>query len=223
VRRLRLSVMALGAFFLLGALGVAGCGDEDAEPLTLEQRLPTQKELPGYELASARRDVFTDSAAFAKAIEDALVQATVVQATDVFNEAGFVSAIGQEFSRKDAGLYVLVIEFESEDGTQRASEWRDEDIRKPCPGKCSVDISEFDVDGVSGATPGIRRTVTQERLDELDEEGQPYDSYEVGFNDGRLAYDIRASGPPGSVTQEETIEALNRLYERVKDAPLPDD
>lgn len=123
---------------------------------------------------------------------------------------------------KDAGLYTLVIAFESEEGAQRVSDWRDEDIRKPCPEKCSVDISELEVDGVSGATSGIRRTVTQERLDETGEEGRPYDSYEVGFNDGRIAYDIQTFGPPGSVTEDETVQALKRLYERVKDAPLPD-
>jgi len=226
VRRLGLWMVVAGASMLIGIPAVVGCGGDEGEPLTLEQRLPTVDELPGFEQASTTPDVFTDSASFAKAIEDSLVQATVTEATDVFDEAGFVSAIGREFTKTgddEAGLYAVVLEFDSEEGVERASEWRDEDIRKPCPRRCSVDISEFEVDGISGATPGIRRTVTQERLEETGEKGQPFDSYEVGFNDGPLAYDILARGPPGSVTEEEAVAALNRLYERVKGAPLPDE
>lgn len=169
--------------------------------------------------------MFSDSAELAKAIQDGLVQATVKQATDVFDEAGFVSAIGKDFSKEgaeDASLSALVIQFGSEDGAQKVSDWRDEDIRKPCPKKCIVDISEFDVEGIPGATKGVHRAVTTEALEATGEKGQPFDSYEVGFNDGPLAYDIFTFGPPGSVTEAETVEALKRLYERVKDAPLPD-
>jgi hypothetical protein len=219
----RLGILALAVAV---AVGLGACGGEDAAPLTLEQRLPTPAEVPGYKPEPGDPKVFSDSAEFANSIQDALVQATVKQATDVFEEAGFVSAIGQDFSKEGvegASLSAVVIEFGSADGAQKVSDWRDADIRKPCPEKCIVDISEFDVEGISGATKGVHRAVTTEALEATGEEGQPFDSYEVGFMDGPIAYDIVTFGPPGSVTQTETIAALKRLSERVKDAPLPEE
>lgn len=216
--------MTTGVVVLI-VLVSGGCGGDDTEPLTLEQRLPAVAELPGYE-ADGEPDEYRDPAAFAGAIEDSLVEASIEEAEEAVREAGFVRAIGQEFSNKsdqNAGLYAVVLEFDSEDGAQEASEWRLADIRKPCPRKCIVRISEFDVDDVSGSTPGIRRTVTEERLEATGEEGEPFDSYEVGFLDGPIAYDLRTFGPPGSVTESEAVEALERLYERVKDAALPDE
>lgn len=219
----RLPILALA---VATAIGLGACGGEDAAPLTLEQRLPTPAEVPGYKPEPGDRQVFSDAADFATSIQDALVQATVKQATDVFKEGGFVSAISQDFSKEgaeDTSLSAVVIEFESADGAQKVSDWRDADIRKPCPEKCIVDISEFEVEGISGATKGVHRAVTREALEATGEEGQPFDSYEVGFMDGAVAYDILTFGPPGSVTETETIEDLKRLYERVKDAPLPEE
>lgn len=220
---MRFGLLVLG---VAAALGLGACGGDDPAPLALQERLPTPVELPGYAPSPDGPDNFDDPSTFAKAIEDGLVQASVKEASDVFDDAGFISAIGQEFSRagvKDSGLYAVVILFESEEGAQDASDWRDKDIRKPCPRRCSVAISEFDVEGIPGATTGVRRTITAERLEATQEEGQPYDSYEVGFLDGRIAYDIQTFGPPGSVTEDAVIEALKRLYERVNNAPLPNE
>ena len=93
----------------------SGRAAEDAAPLTLEQRLPTPAEVPGYKPEPGDRQVFSDAAEFATSIQDALVQVTVKQATDVFKEGGFVSAISQDFSKEgaeDTSLSAVVIEFE---------------------------------------------------------------------------------------------------------------
>ena len=77
------------------------------------------------------------------------------------------------------------------------------------------------MEGIPNADTGVRRSVTQKTLDFTGEQGELFDSYEVGFTDGLFAYDVRTFGPPGSVTEAETIEVLKRLYDRVNGAPLP--
>ena len=203
-------------------LALAGCGGDGKAPLTLEQRLPQQDEVPSYLIAPSEIMEWNDAAAFATAIADGLVQATVEDATDVLTEAGFVSAVGRSFGGGEAvELFAVVIQFASEDGAETVSEWRAGDIRMPCIAKCFVDITEFTVDGIPNADPGIRRTVTQDALDAAGETGPPFDSYEVGFTDGRFAYNVRSFGEPGSVSAAETVDVLKRLYERVNGAPIP--
>ena len=65
---------------------------------------------------------------------------------------------------------------------------------QPCPGKCAMSFEKFDVSGVPDAK-GVRRYVTTERLEELQEQGEPSDSYTIVFVDGPYAYNVELFGP----------------------------
>ena len=212
-------------------LGVAACGGGNgADPLTLGQRFIQDADAPGYEPdpEEGGRHTWGDADEFVDQTGDRLVSATTAEAKEFLNEAGFIRAIGGtrflpgsdgEHSRGDPHVVMGVLRFESDEGARDALDWFYEDDRQPCPGKCAVTISEFEVDGIPDAK-GVRRVVTAERLRQTGEEGEPFDGYDIRFADGSFAYYVGTFGPPGGATTEAVTEAIaKRIYERVKGAP----
>jgi hypothetical protein len=216
---------------LAAVLGVAACGGGDeADPLTLDQRFIQDGDAPGYAPDPIEGGRFTSDNVdeFVDQTHDRLVSATTAEAKEFLTEAGFVRAIGGtrflpgsdgEHSRGDPHAVIGVLQFESDEGARDAVDWYHEEDSQPCPGKCAVTISEFEVDGIPDAT-GVRRVVTAERLRQTGEEGEPRDGYDIRFADGPFAYYVGTFGPPGEATTEGVTEAIaKRIYDRVKDAP----
>ena len=225
--------MRAGFVVLIAAavLGVAACGGGDeADPLTLDQRFIQAGDAPGYapDPVEGGKHTWGDVRQFVDQTHDRLVGASPAEAEQFLTEARFVRAtVGTRFlpgsdgehSRGDAHVFMGVLQFESEEGARDAVDWYHDDGRQPCPGKCAVTISEFEVDGISDAK-GIRRAVTAERLQETGEEGEPFDAYDIQFADGPFAYYVGTAGPPGDATKEAFTEAIaKRVYDRVKGAP----
>lgn len=116
-------------------------------------------------------------------------------------------------------LTVVVVQFGSEQGAKDASQWRRDDLLKPCPKKCDVSIAGFDVGGVPESS-GVRRYVTQASIDVTgDKDQRPYDSYEVGFVDSGFAYVVAEDGAPGSVSENNVVAVAEALDKRVHGAP----
>ena len=213
---------------LLVAVGAAGCGGDDAEPLTIQQRVPAAADTPGYEpdpvevggQASSVSDVVS---------ELDQVQASPTEIENLFEEAGFVSGIrevvfrpvepGGPHSGERPHLGFFVAELGSEDGANEVVDFLIDDARRPCPGSCAAQVSEFEVDGIPDART-VRRFATKERIEKLGNEDEvPRDSYLVGFVDGDFAYMVEAFGPPGSVSEAELEQVAKSLYDRVEGAP----
>lgn len=214
-------------------LGVAACGGGDeagSDPLALDQRFIQTGDAPGYEPdpVEGGRHSWGNVDEFVDQTHEQLVAATAAEAKEFLTEAGFVRAIGGtrflpgsdgEHSRRDPHVVMGVLQFASEEGARDAVDWYHDDAGQPCPGKCAVTISEFEVDGISDAK-GIRQVVTAEELRETGEEGEPSDAYDIRFADGPFAYYVRTFGPPGDATTEAVTEAIaKRIYDRVKGAP----
>lgn len=219
---------------LAAVLGVAACGGGDeADPLTLEQRFIQAGDAPGYapDPVEGGKHTWGNVDQFVDQTHEQLVRATIAEAEEFLTEAGFVRAIGGtrflpgsdgEHSRGDPHVGMGVLQFESDEGARDAVDWFDDDGSQPCPGKCAVTISEFEVDGIPDAK-GVRRVVTANRLRQTGEEGEPSDAYDIGFADGPFAYYVGTFGPPGDATTEAVTEALaKRIYDRVKGAPPPE-
>ena len=219
------------ALSVAAVLGVAACGGGDeADPLTLEQRFIQPGDAPGYapDPVEGGKHTWGNVEQFVDQTHDWLFSATIAEAEEFLTEAGFVRAIGGtrflpgsdgEHSPGDPHLIVGVLQFESEEGARDAVDWYHDDGARPCPRKCAVAISEFEVDGISDAK-GVRRVVTAERLRQTGEEGEPMDAYDIRFADGPFAYLVGTDGPPGDATTEAATEAIaNRIEDRVKGAP----
>ena len=220
---------ALLAIGLVLAVVAVGCASEDseAEPLTLEQRVLTEDDVPRSEpdpmetrLTAASLDEF-------KELEDTYVHAASIDRAEL-EEAGFVSAVhdtrflpetpGTQHTPGAPHFRVLVVQFETEEGAASGAELLHQHTLKPCPGVCSAQIEEFDVSGVPDAS-GTKIVVTQERLDQLDEDGDPSDSHVITFADGQFVYELEGFGPPGRVTEEAVEEIAERYHHRVEGAP----
>jgi hypothetical protein len=205
-------------------------GGDEADPLTLDQRFIQTGDAPGYEPDPVEGGKYTwgNVDEFVAQTHDQLVRASMTEAEEFLTEAGFVRAIGGtrflpgsdgEHDRGDPHAIMGVLQFESEEGARDAVAWYRDDASQPCPGKCAVAISEFEVDGISDAK-GIRRVVTAEALRQTGEEGEPSDGYDIWFADGPFAYYVGTFGPPGEATTEAVTEAIaKRIYDRVKGAP----
>lgn len=215
---------------LAAVLGVAACGGDEADPLTLDQRFIQDGDAPGYapDPVEGGKHTWDNVDDFVDQTHDRLVSATPPEAKKFLTEAGFVRAIGGtrflpgsdgEHSRGDPHAGIGVLQFESDEGARDAVDWFYEDDLQPCPGRCAVTISEFEVDGIPDAK-GVRRVVTAKRLRQTGEEGEPRDAYDIWFADGPFAYFVGTFGPPGDATTEAVTEAIaKRIYDRVEGAP----
>jgi hypothetical protein len=208
------------------AAALAAC---TADPLTLEQRVLSEADLPGSlpdpvetRQTASTLDEFT-------AWQD--IPAAEIDARRL-DDAGFVAAIhdtrflpetpGGPHTRDAAHVRILVVRFDSEGGALTGADLLHESALQPCPDSCAARIEEFDVSGVSDAK-GARRLVTAERLQETGEEGEPSDSYTISFADGPFAYQVEGFGPSGKVTEQQIEDIAQKLHDRVAGAPdLPD-
>ena len=218
-------------FLTIAAALVASCvvacgGDGDeAEPLTLEQRLVRESEVPGSE-----PDPVEERAA-AGSLDDFLAsEAGAHMDSSKLEEAGFVSAVhdtrfypetpGGSHTRDAPHVRMLVIRFESDDGAREGADLLHESALQPCPETCALRISEFEVEGVPDAQ-GVRRFTSAERLEETGEPGKPQDSYSIVFADGSFAYELEVFGPPGKISEAQTEEIAGKVHDRVEGAPAP--
>ena len=59
------------------------------------------------------------------------------------------------------------------------------------------------------------------RASQPEHEGPPFEAYGVEFTDGAFVYVVKVFGKPGAVSEDEAVSAANKLYDRVRGAPLP--
>jgi hypothetical protein len=220
VRAARL-LLVLPAVVALAACG----GGDDAQPLTLEQRVLTAEDAPGSNPDPVEtRQQTTDFDDFIAVLEEMAVDPDETM-TEAFREAGFQAAIvdARFFADTHSGdvphVFSSVIQLESEEGAQSAVDWLHEDAMKPCPGTCAVRISEFEVDGIGDAR-GVRRAQTPGDIEASGRPGDvPFESYALFFTDGPFAYTVDLSGSPGTVTEAQAEEIAGALHDRVQGAP----
>jgi hypothetical protein len=110
------------------------------------------------------------------------------------------------------------MQFDSADGTGDVVAYMQDFNLRTCPETCAYSSAEFDVDGIPDGL-GAQQIATQESLDEVGDPGEPMAIYAIDFADGLFVYDIKLSGPPEEVSEEEAEEIAQTLYERVKGAP----
>jgi hypothetical protein len=209
---------------LVAAIAVAACAP--AAPLKLEERVPSAEDVPGTEPDPLQTQVVVTG------IDEFEAQflagdPTVTDAdVQVLEDAGFVAAIQDaRFYPGDEGhgpgavhIFSLVMQFDSSDGTQDVVAYMQDFNLRTCPETCAYTSAEFDVDGIPDAL-GAQQIATQESLDEVGDPGEPMAIYAIDFADGLFVYDIKLSGPPEEVSEEEAEEIAQTLYERVKGAP----
>jgi hypothetical protein len=207
------------------ALALAACAPA-AEPLTLEQRVPTAEDVPGTEPDPLETTVTVTGIDEFEAqflAGDPTVTEDDLQALE---DAGFVAAIADtRYYPGDEGhgpgavhVFTIVMEFDSEDGTRDVVAFLQDFNLRTCPEVCAFASAEFDVDGIPDAL-GAQQIATQESLDEVGDQGDPMAIYVIDFADGQFVYDVKLSGPPEEVSEEEAEDIAQTLYERVAGAP----
>ena len=215
--RYRLAAVAL-AFSALCAVA-SGCGgsgaDSSATPLSLELRLVRAGQLAGWK-ETEPPETIDDAAPFADQIQDTLIVATPEEVVAELERRGFVAAsissLGRPPNHVPGGSGV--VELDSEADARAVQDWTVRDSLSPCPNECTIDISEFDVEGIPDAV-GIKR------------ERQPgavprFTYYEVSFTDGPFYYVVLAGGDPAHmVTKDDVISSARALWEQVRGKPLP--
>jgi len=211
-------------------LGLAACGGGSGEatstgPLALDQRVVTEEDAPDSKPDPVeKRQTAADEQEFSDKMGDAFINPTEQETKDL-QTVGFVQAIrdtryfGDTHSRDDAHTFSLVVQLDSPDGAKEMADFFHTDSLRPCPESCAFSVSEFNVDGVPGAT-GVRRYASEEAVKTAGtSENRPYDSYAVFFADGDFAYDIDLGGPPGTTSEDKAVEIAQNLYDRVHGRP----
>jgi hypothetical protein len=208
---------------------LAGCGGSEAQaPLGLDQRIPSVQDVPGSQAdPSETRVRATGQDELIARLGDRFVNPTQKDITEL-RSSGFVQAINDtRFVPAEAGgpptpfaerIFSLVMQFDSEDGAQKALDFLHTDSLRPCPESCATQVSEFDVGDIPDSH-GTRRYATAESIKATGADGPPFDSYEIEFADGPFAYRIILKGPPANVSENEAEDIAGRLYDRVAGAP----
>jgi hypothetical protein len=216
----------------IAAIGLSACGgDEAAAPLGLDQRVPSATDASGSKPDPVEKRVTaTGPDEFITRLGDQLVNPTDEETNEFKTSMGFVKGVhdtrffpsepGAAHDRLDVHVFSLVLQFDSNDGAEKASELLHNDGLRPCPETCATQVREFDVDGIQDAS-GVRRFATAADIKAAGtDQDRPYDSYAIRFADGDFAYVIELFGPPGEVSEEEAEEIAGKLYDRVKGAPV---
>ena len=211
-------------------LCLAACGGGSGEatstgPLALDQRVVTEEDAPDSKPDPVeKRQTAADEQEFSDKMGDAFINPTEQETKDL-QTVGFVQAIrdtryfGDTHSRDDAHTFSLVVQLDSPDGAKEMADFFHTDSLRPCPESCAFSVSEFNVDGIPGAT-GVRRYASEEAVKTAGtSENRPYDSYAVFFADGDFAYDIDLGGPPGTTSEDKAVEIAQNLYDRVHGRP----
>jgi len=84
----------------------------------------------------------------------------------------------------------------------------------PCPEKCQVVTTEFEVSGIKGAK-GAKLSLT------VGPAAARFPAYRVEFADGPFIYGVAVYAPLGKLKQDTVVSAAKTLYERVKGRPAP--
>lgn len=219
---MRFAVPFLAALAMVTFAACGGDDDQAVAPVPFEQRFVTAEDAPGSKPDPVETRQTTEAFdEFLQALSDFSISPDQSEIADAFDEADFESAgvdtrfFGDVHSRTAVHVSSSAIEFQSEDGATRALDWSEADQMKPCPMSCAVEISEFDVDDVSGGR-GVRRSATAEDIERLGTpDQQPFESYWIGFTIGPVAYTMDLRGPPGSVTEERAQEIASAYYNRL--------
>ena len=211
-------------------LGLAACGGGSGEatstgPLALDQRVVTEEDAPDSKPDPVeKRQTAADEQEFSDKMGDAFINPTEQETKDL-QTVGFVQAIrdtryfGDTHSRDDAHTFSLVVQLDSPDGAKEMADFFHTDSLRPCPESCAFSVSEFNVDGIPGAT-GVRRYASEEAVKTAGtSDNRPYDSYAIFFADGDFAYDIDLGGPPGTTSEDKAVEIAQNLYDRVHGRP----
>ena len=211
-------------------LGLAACGGGSGEatstgPLALDQRVVTEEDAPDSKPDPVeKRQTAADEQEFSDKMGDAFINPTAQETKDL-QTVGFVQAIrdtryfGDTHSRDDAHTFSLVVQLDSPDGAKEMADFFHTDSLRPCPESCAFSVSEFNVDGIPGAT-GVRRYASEEAVKTAGtSENRPYDSYAIFFADGDFAYNIDLGGPPGTTSEDKAVEIAQNLYDRVHGRP----
>ena len=211
-------------------LGLAACGGGSGEatstgPLALDQRVVTEEDAPDSKPDPVeKRQTAADEQEFSDKMGDAFINPTEQEIKDL-QTVGFVQAIrdtryfGDTHSKDDAHTFSLVVQLDSPDGAKEMADFFHTDSLRPCPESCAFSVSEFNVDGIPGAT-GVRRYASEEAVKTAGtSENRPYDSYAIFFADGDFAYDIDLGGPPGTTSEDKAVEIAQNLYDRVHGRP----
>jgi len=222
-----------GLVLLLCAVGVlclAACGGGNGEatstgPLTLDQRVVTEEDAPGSKPDPVEtRQTASDEQEFSDRMGDAFINPTDEEKARL-GTIGFVGAIrdtryfGDVHSKDDLHTFSLVVQLDSPDGAKEMADFFHTDGVRPCPESCAFSVTEFDVDGIPGAT-GVRRYASEEDIQAAGTgENRPYDSYAIQFADGDFAYRIDLGGPPGKPSEDKAVEIAKALYDRVHGRP----
>ena len=179
-----------GLVLLLSAvvvLAIAACGGDSGSatstgPLALDQRVVTEEDAPGSKPDPVeKRQTAVDEQEFTEKMGDAFINPTK-RRTEHLETVGFVQAIrdtryfGDTHSRDDAHTFSLVVQLDSPDGAKEMADFFHTDSLRPCPESCAFSVSEFEVDGIPGAT-GVRRYASEEAVKTAGtSENRPYDS-----------------------------------------------
>ena len=222
-----------GLVLLLSAvlvLGIAACSDDSGTatstgPLALAERVVTDEDAPGSKPDPVeKRQTAADEQEFIEKMGDAFVNPSEEDRKSL-QTVGFVQAIndtryfGETHSRDDAHTFSLVVQLDTPDGAKETTDFFHTDSLRPCPESCAFSVSEFDVEGIPGAT-GVRRFASEEAVKTAGtSDERPYDSYAIFFADGDFAYDIAYGGPPGTTSEDKAVEIAQNLYDRVHGRP----
>jgi hypothetical protein len=220
-------VLLLSAVLVLGIAACGGGNDEATStgPLALAQRVVTEEDAPGSKPDPVeKRQTAADEQEFIEKMGDAFVDPSEEDRKSL-ETVGFVQAIndtryfGDVHSKDDAHTFSLVVQLDSPDGATEMTDFFHTDSLRPCPESCAFSVSEFDVDGIPGAT-GVRRVATEDAIKAAGTpENRPYDSYAIFFADGDFAYNIDYGGPPGTTSEDKAVEIAQNLYDRVHGRP----
>lgn len=218
----------LAAVLLLG-LSAVSCASEANVPLTLEQRVVGAAEAPGSEADPEETQVTVSGI---EELESELRGPEVFEEDiEAFGDAGFVSLVVDTrfFPSEPEGehapgtphVITFVYEFESDGGARDAVDVMHRIGLRPCPETCAYQITEFEPSGVQDAR-GVQAIATQEAIDAIGDDIQPDARYSVYFADGPFAYEVTMFGPPDDVSRQQLEDIAEKLYQRVKGAPVPD-
>lgn len=218
---------------LAATLALSACGGDDGNatstgPLPMNQRVVTKEDAPDFAADPVEKPVTVASAdEFITRLGERFINPTPDEVEE-FKSGGFVRAFhvtrfvpgsGGTHLRNAPHIFSLAMQFDSDQGADDALALFKTDSIRPCPETCASQAEQFDVGGIPGAY-GTHRFATAESIQQTgDQEGRPYDEYQIGFADGVFAYRVTVSGDPGKVTQDEADEIAKSLYDRVKGQP----
>ena len=220
-------VLLLSAVVVLATAACSGDSGTPAStgPLALDQRVVIEADAPGSKPDPVeKRQTALDAQEFSDKMGDAFINPTDEEKARL-GTIGFIEAIrdaryfGDTHSRDDAHTFSLVVQLDSPDGAKEMADFFHTDSLRPCPESCAFSVSEFEVDGIPGAT-GVRRFASEEAVKTAGtSENRPYDSYQVVFPDGDFAYSIDLGGPPGTTSEDKAVEIAQNVYDRVHGRP----